>query len=104
MLGVPKKVLVVAAIVVAAGWMYLQGGRQESGAAEGGPPSACRMTVDADVLNVRSASNAGAEIVGKLKQDAETNAEPLVENGFRKLAENRWAAEEFLVPVAQARC
>lgn len=102
-LGIPKKTLLIVAVLVGIGWVYLQGaGPKTSEGAE--TPAACRMTVNADVLNVRGGATTEADIVGKLKQEAETNAEPVVENGFRKLAENKWAAEEFLQPIDGARC
>jgi len=105
-LGIPKKALIVVAVLVGIGWIYIQGsGRQESGATEGGgTPAACRMAVEADVLNVRGEPAADAPVVGKLRQDAEIDAEPVVQNGFRKIAEGKWAAGDFLEPVRGAVC
>ncbi|WP_246009698.1 hypothetical protein [Actinokineospora cianjurensis] len=62
------------------------------------------MAVTADVLNVRAAPEAAAAVVGKFKTGAETDAEKVVQNGFRKLGENRWAATEFLKPLDGRDC
>jgi hypothetical protein len=79
--------------------IYLYGtDRQPQDAAETVDPSACRVTVTADVLNVRAGPSVGALVVGKYNQGAETEAEKVVENGFRKLAENRWASDQYLAP------
>ncbi|SER80759.1 hypothetical protein SAMN04487818_105305 [Actinokineospora terrae] len=43
-------------------------------------------------------------MVGKFKTGAETDAEKVVQNGFRKLGENRWAATEFLKPLDGRDC
>lgn len=102
-LGIQKKVLIIGAFVIAAGWMYLNGSASPfSEGAESG--SACQMTVHADVLNVRAAPDGGADVVEKFKQDAELGAMPVVQNGFRQLSEGRWASEEFLKPVGGAVC
>lgn len=62
------------------------------------------MAVTADVLNVRAAPDVNAQIVGKFNHDAKTAAEPVVQNGFRKIAENKWAKTDYLQPVAGANC
>nr|WP_143219321.1 SH3 domain-containing protein [Actinokineospora bangkokensis] len=66
--------------------------------------TACRVEVTADVLNVRSAPDAAAEVVGKFKQGAESDADKLVQNGFRKLGEGKWASAEFLKPLQGRDC
>ncbi|AXB46946.1 SH3 domain-containing protein [Amycolatopsis albispora] len=104
-LGIPKKVLIAIAVVVGIGIIYVMGADKRASEASGGSgPTGCRMSVTADILNVRSAPAENAEIVGKFKQDAETDAHPVVQNGFRKIDENRWAAAEFLKPLAGANC
>jgi hypothetical protein len=67
-------------------------------------PTQCRVTVTADVLNVRAAPALDAPIVGKFLKNAETNADKVVENGFRKIANDRWAASEFLTPKEGHDC
>ncbi|WP_199435152.1 SH3 domain-containing protein [Qaidamihabitans albus] len=99
-LGIPKKTLMLVAILAGIVVLYVMGSdRQASEAESGSGPAGCRVAVTADVLNVRAAPGMDAEIVGKYKQDAETDADAVVRNGFRRLAENRWAADEFLKPV-----
>lgn len=104
MLGIPKRTLIIVAVLAGVAYVYALGSDQRSSNAETGAPPACRVTVTADILNVRAGPGMDAEIVGKLKQNTETDAQPLVRNGFRELAEGRWAADEFLEPVDGARC
>ncbi|PXY38183.1 hypothetical protein BA062_05605 [Prauserella flavalba] len=91
--------LLVGVVVI-----FALGSDQQSSGAEGGSSSECRVTVTADILNVRAAPGLDAEIVGKYRQNAEADASTTVQNGFRQLAENRWAADEFLEPVDGADC
>ncbi|HVW40316.1 MAG TPA: SH3 domain-containing protein [Amycolatopsis sp.] len=102
-LGVPKKVLIVAVVLIGIGIIYVLGVDKRNSDAAGGS-TGCKVTVTADVLNVRSAPDAGAEIVGKYNQNATTGAEIEIQNGFRKLADNKWAKTEFLQPVAGTNC
>ncbi|MBN6036487.1 SH3 domain-containing protein [Amycolatopsis sp. 195334CR] len=104
-LGIPKKILIAIAVVVGIGIIYVMGAdKRASEASGGGGPTGCRMTVTADVLNVRSQPADNAQIVGKFKQDAQTDAHPVVQNGFRMIAQDRWAATEFLKPMDGANC
>ncbi|WP_020668265.1 SH3 domain-containing protein [Amycolatopsis nigrescens] len=105
MLGIPKRVLIIIAVLGGVLIVYAMGSDQQpSEGATGGSPTGCRVTVSADVLNVRSEPNANAGIVGKFQQNAETDAQPEVQNGFRKLAEGKWAASEFLKPTSGSNC
>ena len=102
-LGIPKRILLIIAVVGGVAVIYFLGaGNQASEGADG--PTGCKMSVTADVLNVRAEPADSAEIVGKYKQNAEADAHPVVQNGFRKLGDNRWAAAEFLTPLQGARC
>lgn len=109
-LGIPKRTLVILAVLVGVVVIYALGSdRQSSGeegaeGTEGQGSSVCRVSVDADVLNVRSGPGTGSAVVGKLRQDAESDATTVVENGFRKLAEGRWASDDFLQPADGADC
>jgi len=104
-LGIPKRALIIVAILAGVGLIYLMGNdKQASEGAEGGGSGGCRVTVTADVLNVRAAPDAGSEVVGKFKQNAETDAQVEVQNGFRKLGDDRWASTEFLKPVSGTTC
>ncbi|NIH82566.1 SH3 domain-containing protein [Amycolatopsis viridis] len=104
-LGIPKRALIIVAILAGVGLIYVMGtDKRPSEGATGGGSSGCRVTVTADVLNVRAAPDPRAEIVGKFNQNAETAAQVEVQNGFRKIADNKWAKTEYLKPVNGATC
>lgn len=69
-----------------------------------GAPARCRVSVTADVLNVRAEPIPGAPVVGKFRQGAETDAEKVVQGGFRKLGEGRWVSAQFVTPLAGRDC
>lgn len=102
-MGIPKKGVVIIAVLAGIGIVYVMGSDKRA-ASQSGLTDRCRVTVTADVLNVRAAPDPNSEIVGKFNHDAETAAEPQVENGFRKLADNKWASTEFLQPVRGTNC
>jgi uncharacterized protein YgiM (DUF1202 family) len=64
----------------------------------------CAFTVNADVLNVRSGPSTGERIVGRLVQSQSVTAKPLTQNGFRQLAENRWASVDYLAAASGNTC
>ncbi|MGQ0837637.1 SH3 domain-containing protein [Actinokineospora sp.] len=101
---VPKRALLVGGALVAVVVMYSSSVDAPNGSSPTSGTAKCRVSVTADVLNVRSAPDAKAEIVGKFKQGAETDADIVVQNGFRKLAANRWAATEYLKPLEGRTC
>jgi hypothetical protein len=105
LLGIPKKILIIAAAGIA-GFIFLMGlGKNISSGSPGDSPSGgCKVNVTADVLNVRAQPAQNAPIVGKYQRDAKTDAQPEVQNGFRKIADNKWASAEFLIPVDGAKC
>jgi len=110
-LGIPKRTLIVLAVLVGVVVLY-QIGKDEQGngdTGQGGTESAvtapqCKVLVVADILNVRSQPDPNAPKVGSFKKDAQLAAETVVENGFRKLGGDRWVAEEFVRPVEGTRC
>ncbi|MBA2308165.1 MAG: SH3 domain-containing protein [Pseudonocardiales bacterium] len=67
-------------------------------------PSGCRMEATGDGLNVRAQPNINAPVVETLRRGDLRPAEKIVENGFRKLAEGRWASEQFLSPLPGSTC
>ncbi|GAA5170831.1 MULTISPECIES: hypothetical protein [Amycolatopsis] len=104
-LGIPKKrVLMIVAVLVGIGLIYVMGADKRASEGATGGSGGCQVTVTADVLNVRAAPDVHADIVAKFNHDAKTGAEPVVQNGFRKLAENKWAKTEYLQPVAGTNC
>lgn len=106
MFGLSKRTVMVIGIAAGVLALYLLGnGKHPSDAAESvADVSQCRVTVNADVLNVRAAPALDAPVIGKFVKDAETEADKVVENGFRKIDENRWAANEYLTPKQGHDC
>ncbi|WP_026455702.1 SH3 domain-containing protein [Saccharomonospora iraqiensis] len=109
MLGIPKRIVVVAAVVLGLAIIYSAGSEQresEADAGDGpdGAAAACRVVVTADVLNVRAGPGTEHEVVDRLRADVETDATDEVRDGFRRITGQRWAADEFLRPVEGADC
>lgn len=63
----------------------------------------CRLTV-VEGVNVRSAPSADADLIETLPAGAEVEGTVVVTDGFRELAGNRWAADQFLTPLAGSTC
>ncbi|WP_424189643.1 SH3 domain-containing protein [Actinokineospora sp. G85] len=99
---VPKKALLIGGGAVVLAILYSS--NQPAPGSSAQTDTTCRVEVTADVLNVRSAPEGGAEIVGKFTQGAETDADKAVQNGYRKLGEDRWASAEFLKPLTGRDC
>jgi len=108
-LGIPKRALTIAAVLVGVAVIYIMGnGDPQAGGQSGGSANAtgpgCQFTVSADVLNVRAAPSTNSQVIDRVTQDETVDAEPTVRNGFRKLADKGWVAEEFITPVEDASC
>ncbi|RZS36898.1 hypothetical protein EV193_106132 [Herbihabitans rhizosphaerae] len=110
-----KRVLIIIAVAAGVLVLYLLGSekqREKAAASPGGQTSSsssssstqCRMVVTADILNVRSSPEQNAPKVGSYKKDAQTDAEKTVQNGFRKLSDNRWASADFLKALPGRDC
>jgi hypothetical protein len=96
-----KKTLSIVGAIIAVIVIYaLNTNKQASGASATG----CEVTVTADVLNAREAADGNAKIVGKYLRDARFDAVPGVQNGFRKVADDKWVAAAFTEPVAGSTC
>jgi len=102
-LGIPKRIVIIIAVVVGIVLIYVSGSDKQSAGATSSP-TGCKVAVVADVLNVRSAPDPAAGIVGKYNKDAQVDAQPVVQGGFRKIAEGKWAKTEFMQPVAGSKC
>ncbi|MDQ2582412.1 SH3 domain-containing protein [Saccharothrix yanglingensis] len=103
MFGIPTRGLVVVGVLATAGVMYVANGGEKLGA-EGAATGGCRVTVAADVLNVRSGPADTQPIVATLPRGAVVDAEPRVENGFRLLVDGRWVKDEFVTPESVGAC
>jgi hypothetical protein len=64
----------------------------------------CQLQVTAPELRVRSGPSVNTDPVETLTQGAVVDGTTEVTDGFRRLEGNRWAANEFLVPVAGTSC
>lgn len=111
-LGLPKRVVIIAAALLAVGIIYVLHQTGKAGGIDGSADGAaalmggsgCQVTVTADVLNVRATPDEHGQIVGKFNRNAKTGAQPVVQNGFRKLADNKWVAAQYAQPVAGSNC
>ena len=107
LLGVPKRTLIIAAVLAGVFVVYLVGdGRGGvNGIDVGGVTgSGCRFTVTADALNVRSGPSTGAGVVGELARRQTVTASATVRDGFRKLGDRGWVSAEYLRPVPGSSC
>lgn len=107
-----KRGVIIAAVLIVVGIIYVVNQNNKS-AGDGGSPNGaaavmggtgCQVTITADVLNVRATPDEHGKIVGKFNRDAKTDAQPVVQNGFRKLADDKWVAAEFARPVSGSNC
>jgi hypothetical protein len=106
-----KRTLIALALLGGVLVLYVLGEdqRREAGRDGGSSPasnsSQCRVEATVDGLNVRSAPNLNqSSIVGKLNLGDESDAQKVVENGFRKLAEDRWVKVEMIKPLEGRDC
>ncbi|MCG8918964.1 SH3 domain-containing protein [Actinokineospora sp. PR83] len=100
----PKRTLLIGGGILAVIVVYSSSQAPPGSTETGQTDTTCRVEVTADVLNVRVAPDGGAEVVGKFKLGAESDAGKTVQNGFRQLGDNRWASSEFLKPMAGRDC
>ena len=64
----------------------------------------CQLQVTALQLQVRSAPVAGSDTLETLQKDTIVDGTTEVTAGYRRLEGDRWAADEFLAPVAGTTC
>jgi uncharacterized protein YgiM (DUF1202 family) len=104
-LGFIVGVAVVIGVLFAIGAANPRGATRSASAADTSANSnQCRVVVTADVLNVRSAPATTAQVVAKLTKGQQSDADKTVQNGFRKVGDNRWASTQFLQPVGGRDC
>ncbi|EMD22815.1 SH3 domain-containing protein [Amycolatopsis azurea] len=99
-MAISKPVLFLGAGAALIVVVAISGQDRESSASS---PTGCQVVVTADVLNARDLPG-GQKIVGKYVKDAKIDAQPVVENGFRKIAEGKWVSAEFARPVEGSKC
>ena len=102
----PKRTLILGGALIAVLVLYVLGSEKKRNETTqpAANPSQCRVTVTVDGLRVREAPNTEAKIVGRFDRGSETDADKLVENGFRKLGDNRWVSAEFAKPLVGRDC
>lgn len=99
-----KRTLAIGGVLVAVGVLYILGSEQRRNDAAPADPSQCRVTVTADVLRVHDGPALAAPVVGRLTKGQETDADKFVQNGFRKIGDNRWVSVDYAVPVSGRDC
>jgi hypothetical protein len=102
MLGVPVRGLIVIGVLGVAGVMYLTGGGKPLGSDKGS--GVCKITVTADILNVRSGPGDMQPIVSTMQRDAVADAQPRVESGYRMLSDRRWVSTQFVALTSDSTC
>lgn len=101
-----RRTLVIGGVLLAVLILYVLGSeKRKDGTAEPvADVNQCRVTVTADVLRVHSGPELASAVVDRLTKGQEADADRLVQNGFRKLGENRWVSIDFAQPVAGRNC
>ncbi|GLZ30354.1 hypothetical protein Lesp02_25430 [Lentzea sp. NBRC 105346] len=102
MLGIPVRGMIVIGVLGVAGVMYLVNGGKPMQDTNG--PQICKITVTADILNVRSGPGDMQPIVSTMQRDAVANAEGRVENGYRMLSDRRWVSSQFVALTSDSTC
>jgi hypothetical protein len=107
-----KRTLITVALVAGVLWLYAMGSEQRREDGKDGSDSdatagttQCRVEATVDGLNIRSAPAIDpANVVGKLSLGDQSDAEKVVQNGFRKLDEGRWVSLELVQTVEGRDC
>jgi uncharacterized protein YgiM (DUF1202 family) len=100
-----KRTLLIVGVLVAVLVLYILGSAKRKDAAQpAADTNQCRVTVTADVLRVHAGPELASKVVDRLTKGQETNADKLVQNGFRKIGDNRWVAVDFAQPLAGRDC
>ena len=101
----PKQAILIGGVLVAVLVLYVLGSeKRRSESAPAANPNQCRVTVTADVLRVHDGPQLDSRVVDRLTKGQETDAEKVVQNGFRRLGENRWVSVDFAQPVGGSNC
>ncbi len=106
-----KRTLIAAALLVGVLWLYQMGSEkrheegQDGGADTSSNTTQCRVEATVDGLNIRSApSLAPGNVVGELNSGDQSDADKVVQNGFRKLGDGRWVSAELVKTVDGRDC
>ena len=102
MFGVPVRGMIVIGVLGVAGVMYAVNGGKPMGSDTSS--GICKITVTADVLNVRSGPGDMQPIVSTMPRDAVADAQNRVENGYRMLSDRRWVSQSFTALTSDSTC
>ena len=102
MFGVPVRGMIVIGVLGVAGVMYAVNGGKPMGSDKAS--EICKITVTADILNVRSGPGDMQPIVSTMPRDAVTDAQGRVENGYRMLSDRRWVSQSFVALTSDSTC
>ncbi|RDI33512.1 hypothetical protein DFR72_102761 [Lentzea flaviverrucosa] len=102
MFGVPVRGMIVIGVLGVAGVMYAVNGGKPIDSDKGA--EICKITVTADILNVRSGPGDMQPIVSTMPRDAVTGAQARVENGYRMLSDRRWVSQSFVALTSDSTC
>jgi hypothetical protein len=102
-----KRTVIAAVLLAGVGILYVQGSEERG--QQQGPASSetatCRVASTGDGVRVRNAPvKDPANVVDELASGEESDASTEIQNGFRKLSEGRWVAEEFIKPLDGRKC
>jgi predicted carbohydrate-binding protein with CBM5 and CBM33 domain len=95
-----RKLVVIGLLVLVVVVFILQGGRHAGGGNSAN--TQCQVQIGVAGLNVRSAPDPTATVIEQLADGTITAATSTVQNGYRQLAANRWADNQWIRPVAGA--
>ncbi|MFI9814912.1 SH3 domain-containing protein [Saccharothrix variisporea] len=102
MFGIPLRGMIVIGVLGAAGLMYVANDGKQL--VPDKVSQECKVTVTADILNVRSGPADTQPIVATVQRDAVVKAERTVTNGFRLLSDGRWVNDQFVTPTSDSNC
>ncbi|MEJ2854673.1 MULTISPECIES: SH3 domain-containing protein [unclassified Saccharothrix] len=102
MFGIPLRGMIVIGVLGAAGLMYVANDGKKLVPDQ--LSQECKVTVTADILNVRSGPADTQPIVATVQRDAVVKAERTVQNGFRLLSDGRWVNDQFVTPTSDSNC
>ncbi|MEU7479464.1 hypothetical protein AB0A63_25985 [Lentzea sp. NPDC042327] len=94
--------MIVIGVLGVAGVMYVANGGKPMGTDKA--DQVCKITVTADILNVRSGPGDMQPIVSTMPRDAVTDASDRVENGYRMLSDRRWVNGQFVALTSDSTC
>ena len=80
------------------------GGTTATATARSDGSTGCQLQVTIAELNVRSGPSNNTDPLGTLTQGTVVDGTTEIVDGFRRLEGDRWAANEYLVPVAGTAC